>query len=1581
VKLYEDYISCDAIYVSSISDCIATTESIEWIRKDLKRIKQHYQHYAVADNLRAHANELNQQLKEDEKLIRSNFIPARFSWVKRKWWIAKQIQRRQVISNQFNEIQTSIYNCLVRLMSGMLAQPLFVVNSISTHVNSTALEAAELTQYLFHHQSQVDDLMNQLLDRLCQNESIPTRCEGVTAAVLATAFDQQLSTALQQQLVVLDQHHQMRNQQAINSLVQQIEDQIRGQGQWDQEFESESQRFGQFNILGRASAGANATSEIKFNLQKFGDQLEEKSSGLLSVVQCFLEQHEPLSLQLPAVIASASDSTPSATSSSSNSFSSSFHSSSSVAFDRYRYIFSEYTMNDLDMNQDDADTVLGQGTGGVVFQGKLKRVSQSGNAKWVDIAFKEFELPRAQLRRLAKAIASIRSSSSTSPTTPSQIEHPEDKKTRELLRKFRREAKLMWLLNSHPNCAKLYGLCLSSQQIGLVMEYCNLQSLDKLLYSKAFEPIADVDSLTRAEQISAVTQIISGLFYLHSKGIVHRDIKSPNVLVHNCASSSSDARVLVFKLTDFGSAKVMKDQISTSRDVTMASVKDSTGGTLRWQAIEVDAANEKPKDPKCKAIMKNPAVDVYSLGLLITEIFLKQRPFASYPSSSGVQRARIELKQAYDYSELNAISTTLFDLVQLCISPKPEDRPTMFTIQWVEWPKVLTSLQAQRAVLPILDNHNYNTDNGTSDSNFFINLAIAPGKSTSTHSKLPVDANHDTLIRVNLSDTLSPPSYLSSISPDSSSPFSLHSSSSSLSSSVAALAATQAVPPPPISLHRLSGATIQNFQQALSYNPHQINAHAIGPEHLVRFMFAYLEQNYKINNSILIAHRAWLTQDLVDAARQLEQNRTYLLSLHRLNLPFSFSHPLIIELSLPFLYRLGSKLFGLAFQTDVRGEHLLLSPPDFRDIFCARPRATLPRLVVLNTPHSFHLAKILFEAGIQYVICTKPDSRISDSASHEFNRMFWQCMASGRTIEEACELGNRAIRIMHGPDSAQKMLMCTPTFNSWNSNGTRKRAIVIGVDAYESFPLQSPIHDAEEMSKTLKSIGFDVITVVGQAGTHIDRLQSSIEQWIFSLNPSDIALFYFSGHGCEVDGRNYLLPSNNQDLIGNSTLLCRKAIDLLADVLLPMLAHYVRCGLILLDCCRLNQVLSPSHNQQVGLSPIQFEHGQAVGSILLAYACAPGCVSTDGGSASTSLFTKHLLRHLPTPNTDLDSIMIHVTKDVIEESNNEQRPYQNKSYLEQIFLNQLALLPIASSDLEYHELIGEGGFGDVYRGRWITRNKIVAIKRIRVGNGALDSNAKEEFLRELRVHTKLSHSEHILTLHGACLEPGHYALVLEYMADGNLSAALKAEKIKSWEEKWSIAKQVIQSIHYLHSLDPPLLHRDIKSSNFLLKQEDGKLKVKVSDFGLSKVREHTVSYSSKGGITGTLRYMAPEKLKLGSSYTLACDIYSLSIVLWEIATGEFPFGEETDAVVGYAVQQGERLSIPEDVPREYKEIIEACWKHEPKQRITAAQAWRKAIDAFPGNEKSNENQSVPSPSSVSFSSSSSSSSSFSNVRR
>ena len=115
---------------------------------------------------------------------------------------------------------------------------------------------------------------------------------------------------------------------------------------------------------------------------------------------------------------------------------------------------------------------------------------------------------------------------------------------------------------------------------------------------------------------------------------------------------------------------------------------------------------------------------------------------------------------------------------------------------------------------------------------------------------------------------------------------------------------------------------------------------------------------------------------------------------------------------------------------------------------------------------------------------------------------------------------------------------------------------------------------------------------------------------------------------------------------------------------------------------------------------------------------------------------------------------------------------------------------------------------------------------------------------------------------------------------------------------------------------------------------------RAGDFGLAKIRTATMTQYGQGqGVAGTLRWMPPEFLKVGGkkSASTASDVYSLAVVLWEILTGLMPFDGDDDDTVREAIKQGELLDIPGRLPAKVSQLLQQCWRPNPKDRPTCEQ--------------------------------------------
>ncbi|CAF0785765.1 unnamed protein product [Adineta steineri] len=263
-----------------------------------------------------------------------------------------------------------------------------------------------------------------------------------------------------------------------------------------------------------------------------------------------------------------------------------------------------------------------------------------------------------------------------------------------------------------------------------------------------------------------------------------------------------------------------------------------------------------------------------------------------------------------------------------------------------------------------------------------------------------------------------------------------------------------------------------------------------------------------------------------------------------------------------------------------------------------------------------------------------------------------------------------------------------------------------------------------------------------------------------------------------------------------------------------------------------------------------------------------------------------------------------------------------------------AFVQIPYYDLMLEKMVGQGGFANVYLGKWLPQDHQVAIKIIRTQH--LGDRVKEDFVSEVSTMYRIRY-DHILNIFGACMEPENYALIVEYMSLGSLYDVLRQKQFHlTWSDRWSIALQMTKGINHLHTHSKPIIHRDIKSLNVLMRRGDKGFLVKIADFGLAKIRYEISRQSSHNSSVGTLPWKAPELLKM-AKHTEASDVYALGIVLWELATECEPYEDSDESTISAFVLRGDRLNIPATIPTLFAELITRSWAHEPSKRLTCQQ--------------------------------------------
>uniref|UniRef100_A0A2P2MM48 non-specific serine/threonine protein kinase n=1 Tax=Rhizophora mucronata TaxID=61149 RepID=A0A2P2MM48_RHIMU len=219
-------------------------------------------------------------------------------------------------------------------------------------------------------------------------------------------------------------------------------------------------------------------------------------------------------------------------------------------------------------------------------------------------------------------------------------------------------------------------------------------------------------------------------------------------------------------------------------------------------------------------------------------------------------------------------------------------------------------------------------------------------------------------------------------------------------------------------------------------------------------------------------------------------------------------------------------------------------------------------------------------------------------------------------------------------------------------------------------------------------------------------------------------------------------------------------------------------------------------------------------------------------------------------------------------------------------------LQFATNHFAPENVLGEGGYGLVYRGRLINGTE-VAVKKLLNNMG----QAEKEFRVEVEAIGHVRH-KNLVRLLGYCIEGVHRMLVYEYVNNGNLEqwlhGAMRHCGTLTWEARMKVLLGTAKALAYLHeAVEPKVVHRDIKSSNILI---DDDFNAKVSDFGLAKLLGSGESHITTR-VMGTFGYVAPEYANTGLLNEKS-DIYSFGVLLLEAVTGRDPvdYGRPSDEV-------------------------------------------------------------------------------------
>ncbi|XP_056378277.1 receptor-interacting serine/threonine-protein kinase 2 [Hyla sarda] len=267
-------------------------------------------------------------------------------------------------------------------------------------------------------------------------------------------------------------------------------------------------------------------------------------------------------------------------------------------------------------------------------------------------------------------------------------------------------------------------------------------------------------------------------------------------------------------------------------------------------------------------------------------------------------------------------------------------------------------------------------------------------------------------------------------------------------------------------------------------------------------------------------------------------------------------------------------------------------------------------------------------------------------------------------------------------------------------------------------------------------------------------------------------------------------------------------------------------------------------------------------------------------------------------------------------------------------------------DIPYEKLtdlrfINKGAYGTVHSALHSDWRIHVAVKFFPKERHLVTSE-RNKILKEAEILHKARFS-YILPILGICNEEDNIGIVTEYMPSGSLNQLLHEDNPFpeiAWPLRFRILYEIALGVNFLHNMSPPLLHHDLKTPNILL---DSEYHVKIADFGLSKWRMLSQSFSDQNPPGGTIIYMPPEMYEpsiKNSRGSVKHDMYSYAIIMWEVLSRKQPYeGAKNPMQVMFSVANGNRPDISEDslsadIP--YRDIfvslIQSGWAADPNDR-------------------------------------------------
>ncbi|XP_069813494.1 receptor-interacting serine/threonine-protein kinase 2 [Dendropsophus ebraccatus] len=285
-------------------------------------------------------------------------------------------------------------------------------------------------------------------------------------------------------------------------------------------------------------------------------------------------------------------------------------------------------------------------------------------------------------------------------------------------------------------------------------------------------------------------------------------------------------------------------------------------------------------------------------------------------------------------------------------------------------------------------------------------------------------------------------------------------------------------------------------------------------------------------------------------------------------------------------------------------------------------------------------------------------------------------------------------------------------------------------------------------------------------------------------------------------------------------------------------------------------------------------------------------------------------------------------------------------YPEENLYSRTSCISSNLQDIPYYKLtdlhfINKGAYGTVHRAFHSDWRICVAVKFFPKERHLVQSE-RTKILKEAEILHKARFS-YILPILGICNDEDNIGIVTEYMPGGSLNQLLHEDNPLTtivWPLRFRMLYEIALGVNFLHNMSPPLLHHDLKTQNILL---DSELHVKIADFGLSKWRMLSQSFSDQNPPGGTIIYMPPEMYEpsiKNSRGSVKHDMYSYAIIVWEVLSRKQPYEGATNPMqIMYTVAKGNRPdisveSLPAGIPHRdlFVSMMQSGWAADPNDR-------------------------------------------------